>query len=138
MEVVVSDHIEGDALDRKPIDQMAIARKMPHSGSASVEKGDVSRTHCQERPAHARITDAAAVQVFIVGRSAVSGMLVGIPGVGTPFGLPLAKGIVDAAAPMVSIDLVREGRCQKGDRCRCDTRWRKDVDWYDVLDLTAA
>jgi hypothetical protein len=132
---VIGDHVEGETFDREPIDQMGIGGKMPHARSAGVEKSHISGAHRQQWPAKARIADTAAVRMLVVGRSAVFGMLVGIPRISAPLGLTRAKSVVDTAALMVPIDLIGEGRGQKDDR-RCGAPWsRQHIERHDVLDI---
>src|SRR6516165_9022019 len=117
---------------------MCVGGKMSGTRTAAVEERDVSGPHRQERPAQARMADAAAVRVLVVGRRAIFGMLVGIPRIGIPLGLPSAKGVVDATALMIAIDLVGESRGQKDDRRRRGPgRWQY-VYRHDVLDIVTA
>jgi hypothetical protein len=46
---VIGDHVERDALDRQPIDKMAIGRKMPQSRAAIVEIRPSSSYVCPVR-----------------------------------------------------------------------------------------
>src|SRR5260370_17135076 len=86
---------------------MGVGGKMSHTRSALVEKRDVAGPHCQQWPAQARIADAAAVPMPVVGRGAEFGMLVGVPRIGMPFGLASTQGAVDAAAPLIALDPAR-------------------------------
>src|SRR6516164_4428798 len=117
---------------------MCVGWKMSDTRTAAVEECDVSGPHRQERAAQARIADAAAVRVLVVGRRAIFGVLVGIPRIGMPLGLPSAKGVVDATALMIAIDLVGESGGQKDDRRRRGSgRWQH-IDRHDVLDIVTA
>ena len=111
---------------------------MSHPRTAGVEERHVSGPHRQQGPALARIADAAAVGMLVVGRSTIFGVLGGIPRIGTPLGLTRAKGVVDIVALMVAIDLVGEGRCQKDDRRSRGARRWQHIDRHDVLDVVTA
>jgi hypothetical protein len=138
VEIVIGDHVECDTLHREPIDQMGVGGKMPHAGTAGIEERDVSGPHRQQWPAQARIADAATVRMPVVGRRAIFGMLVGIPRIGMPLGLPRAKGVVDATALVIAIDLIGEGRGQKDDRRRRGARPRQHINRHDVRDVITA
>ena len=117
---------------------MRVGREMPQPRAARVVVGDVAGPHRQQRPAQARIADAAAVRVLVVGRGGVFRVLVSVPRIGAPPGLARLKALRRVAAPVVAIDLVGEGRGQKHDRRRCRAFRRQDVDRHDVLRLAAA
>ena len=74
----------------------------------------------------------------VVGRGAVFRVVLGIPRVGAPFGLPRAKRIVDIAALVVAVNLIGEGRGKKNEWRGGDTRTWQDIDRHDVLLAAAA
>jgi len=116
VEVVIGDHVERLADGQGHLDQMGVGGKMPEARATIVEIRDVAGTHRQQRPTQARIADAAAVRMRVVGRGAILDLLLGVPGIGTPRGLPRAECVVDIAALMIPVDLVGEGGREKDDR----------------------
>jgi hypothetical protein len=106
IKVVVGHHIKADALCRQPVEKVGIGREVPQAGPAPVEIGDVSGPHRQQRTTLTRIADAAAVAMRVVGRGAVFRVVLGIPRVGAPLGLPRAKRIVDIALLVVAVNLM--------------------------------
>ena len=138
IQIMVGDDVEGDALHRQPIGQVRIGREMPQPRAAVIDIGDVAGPHREERPAHARIADAAAIGMLVIGRAGIFGVIVGIPRIGAPIGLTVAERVVEIAALMIAVDLIGEGGSEKGDRrCGAPPR-RQDIERHDVLQFAAA
>jgi hypothetical protein len=138
IKVVVGHDIKADALCRQPVEEAGIGGEVPQAGPTPVEIGDVSGPHRKERTTLTRIADAAAIAMRVVGRGAVFRVVLGIPRVGAPFGLPRAKRIVDIAALVVAVNLIGEGRGKKNEWRSGDTRRWQDIDRHDVLLAAAA
>src|SRR5438105_29186 len=126
IQIMVGDDVEGDALHRQPIGQVRIGREMPQARAAAIDIGDVAGPHREERPAHARIADAAAIGMLVIGRAGIFGVIVGIPRIGAPIGLTVAERVVEIAALMIAVDLIY-GNHQRGN---LDDAFRnRQADW---------
>jgi hypothetical protein len=103
-----------------------------------VEIGDVTRPHRQQRPAHARIADAAAVQMHVVSRRGIFRVLVDVPRIGAPLGLPSMKFRVGIAAPVIAVDLIGEGRREEDEWLPGAAFGWQYIERHDVLEAAAA
>ena len=76
VQVLVGDHVEGEALVLEPVGQVRVGIELPQARAGAADPGAVFGAHVEDRPQARGVADAAAVAVQVVERGAVLGVLV--------------------------------------------------------------